>query len=81
MPDRNLNLKNIKKINKYQSTSNNSTFFIVICRFLSYYVTLLFLKLNISSNATTYFNFILGIPSPVFQDLPVLVSVSSISIG
>jgi len=66
MPDRNLNLKNIKKINKYQSTSDNSTFFIVICRFLSYYVTLLFLKLNISSNATSYFNFLLGVVMMIF---------------
>ena len=62
----NINLKTIKKINKYQTTSDNSAFFLKICRFFSYYVTLLFLRLNISSNATTYLNFLLGIAMMIF---------------
>jgi len=66
MSTSNINLKTIKKINKNQTTSDNSTFFSKICRFLSYYVTFLFLKLNISSNATTYLNFILGIVMFIF---------------
>ena len=62
----NINLKTIKKIDKYINTSDNSPFFLQIFRFFSYPVTLLFLKLNISSNATTYLNFLLGIAMMFF---------------
>ena len=62
----NINLKTIKKIDKYINTSDNSPFFLQICRFFSYPVTLLFLRLNISSTATTYLNFLLGIAMTFF---------------
>ena len=61
-----MNLIAIKKINKSQTTKDNNAFFIKICRFFSFYLTFLFLKLNISSNATTYLNFILGIVMFIF---------------
>ena len=62
----NINLKTIKKIDKYVNTSDNSPFFLQIFRFFSYPVTLLFLRLNISSNATTYLNFLLCIAMMFF---------------
>ena len=61
-----MNLIAIKKINKSQTTKDNNAFFIKICKFFSFYLTFLFLKLNISSNATTYLNFILGIVMFIF---------------
>lgn len=66
MSSRNISLKTIKKINKNQSTSDNSAFFSKICRIISYYVTFLVLKQNISSNTITYLNFILGIVMLIF---------------
>ena len=45
----NINLKTIKKIDKYINTLDNSPFFLLIFRFFSYPITLLFLKLNISA--------------------------------
>ena len=63
----NINLKTIKKIDKYVNTTDNSPFFLIICRFFSYYVTPLFLRLNISSTATTYLNFLLSIAMMSFN--------------
>jgi len=61
-----MNLKVIKKINKFQTTKDNNAFFTKICRFFSFYVTLIFLKFNISSNVTTYLNFFLGFLMLIF---------------
>ena len=62
----NINLKTIKKIDKYINTLDNSPFFLLIFRFFSYPITLLFLRLNISANATTYLNFLLCIAMMFF---------------
>ena len=55
-----MNLKTIKKINNSQTSLENNPLFIKICRILSFYFTILFLKVNFSSKNVTYLNLVFG---------------------